>query len=180
MIFPLLIPITIIRTQKMRNNRKHIPFHLFVIGISIYTNHKSKMPWRSSVHKLKKLPQRIIMFYYTNSKASNRDLWRWDLLSNCYEFSSVALMLSHEPNASNRTRNRLWTGEKRALDWVCRLQRQSASRWYQHGAADVSRGLGRLGLEPQLRVGSISAQLEPMAGRLWTGSSSRWFQQVSR
>jgi len=36
MIFPLLLLITIIKTQKMWDSHKHIPFHFFVISNSIY------------------------------------------------------------------------------------------------------------------------------------------------
>jgi len=35
-VFPLFVPITIIRTQKMWDSRKHIPFHSLVISIGIY------------------------------------------------------------------------------------------------------------------------------------------------
>jgi len=36
MIFPLLISITITRTPKMRDSRKHISFYFFFISINIY------------------------------------------------------------------------------------------------------------------------------------------------
>ena len=66
--------------------------------------------------------------------APNTGSWRSDLLLKCYEFSSMAPGLSYEPNASNRTQNRLRTREKRALGWECascrRLNKLLTSAWF--------------------------------------------------
>ena len=45
------------------------------------------------------------------------------MLLECYEFSLVAPEFIHEPNASNRDRNKLRTGKKQPLDCAAAVNR---------------------------------------------------------
>jgi len=110
MIFPLLISITITKTLKMRDNRKHIMFHFLLISMNIYITFTKvkfhRVEIKISVQEIQILSQKSL-FSSKNNKAPNRDLWRSDLLLKCYEIFIVTLRFSYEPNASNGSRNRL-------------------------------------------------------------------------